>query len=72
MNSDGFPDGFDYYVVEHAFVVRIGKGSTERLSDAGVWVDYPERWRVLSEGRLLDGAQAARAAATRLYSPGEK
>ena len=48
-----------YYVVESSFVARVGAGTTERLQSDGTWVHYPDRWGVLTHGRLLEGREAA-------------
>ncbi len=58
---------YEYYVVESSFVVRIGPGTTERLMRDGSWTDYPDRWEVLSGGRLLENEEEALATAKRLF-----
>ena len=58
---------YEYYVVESSFVVRVGPGTTERLLRDGSWVDYPERWEVLSGGRQLENEDKALAKAKQLF-----
>jgi hypothetical protein len=50
---------YSYFVVESSFVARVGRGSTERLDADGTWVSYPDRWHVLTSGRLLANEQEA-------------
>ncbi|MBW1693525.1 MAG: hypothetical protein JRJ41_05065 [Deltaproteobacteria bacterium] len=45
---------YQYYVYSSSFVVRVGEGTTERLTRDGIWEDYPNRWEVLTEGRELE------------------
>ena len=45
---------YKYHVYSGAMVVRVGQGTTERLTIDGTWTDYPYRWEVLTEGRLLE------------------
>ncbi len=59
--------GYTYYVVESSFVARIGPGTTERLMRDGSWVDYPERWRVLTEGWRLENEEEALATARQIF-----
>jgi hypothetical protein len=58
---------YDYYIVESSFVVRIGPGTTERLMPDGSWEDYPDRWDVLSHGRLLENEAQALVKAKQLF-----
>ncbi len=58
---------YEYYVVESSFVVRVGRGTTERLIRDGSWVDYPDRWEVLSGGRQLEDEEKALAKANQLF-----
>ena len=58
---------YEYYVVESSFVVRVGPGTTERLTHDGTWVDYPDRWDVLTNGRLLESEEKALAKAKQLF-----
>ena len=58
---------YEYYVVESSFVVRVGPGTTERLMRDGMWVDYPDRWDVLINGRLRESEEKARAKAKQLF-----
>ncbi len=59
---------YSYYVVESSFVARAGPGTTERLTRKGTWVPYDDRWRVLTEGRMLDGEEDALRAAAQLFA----
>ena len=58
---------YQYYVYSSSFVVRIGEGSTERMTRDGTWEDYPYRWEVLTEGRKLENAQKALEIAEQLF-----
>lgn len=58
---------YEYYVVESSFVVRVGPGTTEQLMRDGSWVEYPERWEVLSGGRQLEDEERALAKAKQLF-----
>ncbi len=58
---------YKYYVYSSSIVVRIGKGTTERLTIDNTWVDYPYRWEVLSEGRLLENEKMAYKKAEQLF-----
>lgn len=58
---------YEYYVVESSFVARVGPGTTERLTGDGTWVDYPDRWDVLTNGRLLESEEKALAKAKDLF-----
>jgi hypothetical protein len=51
--------GYQYYVYSSSFIVRVGEGTTERLTRDGVWEDYPYRWEVLTEGRELENEKKA-------------
>lgn len=57
---------YEYYVVESSFVARVGPGTAERLMRDGSWVDYPDRWDVLTNGRLLEDEEKALAKAKQL------
>lgn len=60
---------YAYYVVESSFVVRAGTdGTTERLLADGSWIDYPDRWDVFTNGRLLESEEKAMAKARQLFS----
>ncbi len=58
---------YEYYVVESSFVVRVGPGTTEQLMRDGGWVEYPDRWEVLSDGRQLKDEDKALAKAKQLF-----
>ncbi len=58
---------YEYYVVESSFVVRVGPGTTERFMHDGSWVEYPDRWEVLSGGRRLEDEEKALAKAKQLF-----
>ncbi len=58
---------YEYYVVESSFVVRVGPGTTERLTRDGSWVEYPYRWEVLSGGLQLDNEEEALATAKLIF-----
>lgn len=58
---------YEYYVVESSFVARVGPGTTELLTRDGSWVDYPDRWEVLSAGRRLENEEKALAKARHLF-----
>ena len=51
---------YKYHVYSSAMVVRVGQGTTERLTIDGTWTDYPYRWEVLTEGRLLENKKNVR------------
>lgn len=59
---------YEYYVVESTFVARVGPGTTEQLMRDGSWVEYPDRFEVLSNGRLLDDEDKALAKAKQLFA----
>ena len=40
-------------VVENSFVARLSKDATERYTRDGIWIPYPDRWDVITNGRLL-------------------
>jgi len=61
------PD-YQYYVYSSSFVVRVGGGTTERLTRDGIWEDYPYRWEVLTEGRELENEEKALAKAEQLLA----
>lgn len=63
---------YQYYVVESSFVVRVGAGTAERLARDGSWVDYPDRWDVLSNGWLLESEDKALAKAKHLFELADK
>lgn len=56
---------YEYYVVESSFVVRMGGGRTERLTADGSWVDYPDTWDVITNGRKVKGGEAEALAAAK-------
>jgi hypothetical protein len=58
---------YEYYVVESSFVARVGPGTTERLTRDGAWVDYPDRWDVLTNGRSLENEEKALETAKQLF-----
>ena len=58
---------YQYYVYSSAFVVRVGRGTTERLTRDGTWEDYPYRWEVLTEGRKLENEKKALEIAEQLF-----
>jgi len=59
---------YQYYVYSSSFVVRVGKGATERLTRDGTWwEDYPFRWEVLTEGRELENEKKALEKAEQIY-----
>ncbi len=58
---------YQYYVYSSSFVVRVGEGTTERLTQDGTWEDYPFRWEVLTEGRELENEKKALEKAEQLY-----
>lgn len=47
-------DTYQYYVVESSFVVRLGKGTTERYTREGTWVPYEDLWDVITNGVQLE------------------
>ena len=53
-------EDYKYHAYSSAMVVRVGKGTTERLTIDGTWKDYPYRWEVLAEGRLLENEKNVR------------
>ncbi|MBU0481658.1 MAG: hypothetical protein KKG47_11215 [Proteobacteria bacterium] len=63
---------YEYYVVESSFVARVGLGTTERLMPDGSWEDYPDRWEVLTSGRLLESEEQASAKARQLFELSDK
>ena len=58
---------YQYYVYSSSFVVRVGEGTTERLTQDGTWEDYPFRWEVLTEGRELENEKKALEKAEQIY-----
>ena len=58
---------YEYYVVESSFVVRVGPGTTEQMMRDGSWVQYPDRWEVLSGGRQLEDEDKALAKAKQFF-----
>jgi len=58
---------YEYYIVESSFVVRVGPGTTEQLMRDGSWVDYPDRWEVLSGGRRLESEEEALSTAKQIF-----
>ena len=63
---------YDYFVVESSFVARVGPGTTERLTRDGTWEDYPDRWDVVTNGRLLESEEQALAKAQQLFQSFDK
>jgi len=61
------PD-YRYYVYSSSFIVRVGEGTTERLTRDGIWEDYPYRWEVLTEGRELKNEKKALEKAEQLLA----
>ena len=59
---------YRYYVYSSSFIVRVGEGTTERLTRDGVWANYPYRWEVLTEGRELENENKALDKAEKLLA----
>jgi len=59
---------YRYYVYSSSFVVRVGEGTTERLTRDCIWENYPYRWEVLTEGRELENEEKALEKAEKLLA----
>ena len=63
---------YGYHVVEGSFVVRMRGGRAERLTAEGGWVDYPDTWDVVTNGRWVKGGEAAALAAAKEIFDGRR
>ena len=63
---------YGYYVVESSFVVRMRGVRTERLTADGCWVDYPDIWDVIMNGRQVKGGEAEALAAAKAIFEGQR
>ena len=58
---------YKYYVYSSSMVVGVGQETTQHLTIDGTWADYPYRWEVLTEERLLENEKKAHQKAKQFF-----